>query len=91
VIQQPLAGRDDVENARQGESIHLPHVEPTSHSHLILLHSVIAIEAPQPRTKFERRLALKQAATKLSQTQAQEHVAMERLIASKARLQVSTV
>ncbi|KAG7562351.1 hypothetical protein FFLO_02243 [Filobasidium floriforme] len=49
--------------------------------------SVVAIEEPRPRTEFERRLALKRAAIRLSQVKAQEYAAMDRLVSSRARLQ----
>jgi hypothetical protein len=55
----------------------------------IPLYSVVAIDEPRPKTEFERRLALKRAAIRLSQVKAQEYAAMDRLVSSRARLQVS--
>jgi hypothetical protein len=55
----------------------------------IPLYSVVAIDEPRRRTEFERRLALKRAAIRLSLLKAQEYAAMDRLVSSRARLQVS--
>jgi hypothetical protein len=77
-------------------SIHLPFLLPISQklmrnqpSICVPLYSVVAIEEPRPKTEFERRLALKRAAIRLSQVKAQEYAAMDRLVSSRARLQVS--